>query len=134
MTKKILPLSVLILSQYFMSAPALAQKSIEGCEQKSETPKNLSRCFDNLKSNLDSELQTWINNHVFNLEEKSRSTGRNAALKMFKRSQNDFITFRDNDCRWQYLAISPDKGADLAYKKCYIVVTQSRIDELSKIP
>lgn len=134
MTKKSLSLSVFILSQYLLSAPVLAQKTIEECEKMSETSKNLSRCFDNLKTGVDRELQTWINNHVFNLEEKSLSTGRYAALKMFKRSQNDFITFRDNNCRWQYLATSPDKGADLAYKKCYIVITQSRIDELSKVP
>lgn len=134
MTQKILSLSVFLVSISLMSTPALAEKTIADCENTSENPKQLSRCFDALKAGLDRELQTWINNHVFNLEEKSRSTGRYSALKMFKRSQNDFITFRDNDCRWQYLAISPDKGADLAYKKCYIHVTQHRIDELSKIP
>jgi len=53
---------------------------------------------------------------------------------MFKRSQNDFITFRDNDCRWQYLAISPEKGAGEAYKKCYILATESRIKTLSMVP
>jgi uncharacterized protein YecT (DUF1311 family) len=134
MTQKILSLSFFFVSLTLMSTPVLAEKTIAECEKSSENPKHLSRCFDTLKTGLERELQTWINNHVFNLEEKSRSTGRYSALKMFKQSQNDFITFRDNNCRWQYLAISPDKGADLAYKKCYILATQNRIDELSKIP
>jgi len=134
MTNKILLLSVFIISQYLLSPIVFAQNSVDECKKMSATPKNQSRCLDNIKAELDRKLQTWVNNHVFNLEEKALSTGRYAALKMFKRSQNDFITFRDNDCRWQYLAISPGKGAELAYKKCYIDVTQSRIDELSKIP
>jgi uncharacterized protein YecT (DUF1311 family) len=134
MANKILALSVFILSQSFLSAPAFAEKTIDECEKVSSTQKKLSRCFDTLSSGLDRELQTWVNNHVFNLEEKALLTGRHAALKMFKRSQNDFITFRDNDCRWQYLAISPSKGADLAYKKCYIIITKNRISELSKVP
>jgi uncharacterized protein YecT (DUF1311 family) len=52
---------------------------------------------------------------------------------MFKRSQNNFVTFRDNDCRWQYLMLSPEKGASNAYKKCYIALSKSRIKELSQI-
>ena len=134
MTKKILTLSILILTQYIFSAPVYAQKTLDECEKMEKTLQKQSRCFDNVKEVLDRELQTWINNHVFNLEEKALVTGRYSALKMFKRSQNDFISFRENDCRWQYLTISPEKGASIAYKKCYILVTQSRINELSMLP
>jgi len=134
MTKKILILSVLILTQYLFSASVYAQQTLDECEKMEQTTPKQSRCFDNVKEVLDRELQTWINNHVFNLEEKALVTGRYSALKMFKRSQNDFISFRENDCRWQYLAISPEKGAGIAYKKCYILVTQSRISELSMLP
>ena len=86
-----------------------------------------------MKDVIDRELQTWVNNHTFNLEEKALITGRYSPLKMFKRSQSNFITFRENDCRWQYLIVSPKKGAANAYKKCYILLSQSRITELSKI-
>jgi uncharacterized protein YecT (DUF1311 family) len=134
MIKKILPLCVFIFTQTLYSSSVYAQKTIEECEKMEKTADKQSRCFDSVKDLLNRELQTWVNQHTFNLEEKSLLTGRHSALKMFKRSQNDFITFRDNDCRWQYLAISPEKGAETAYKKCYIVVTQSRIDQLSKIP
>jgi len=94
----------------------------------------VSTCLDDVKRLTDRELQTWVNNHTFNLEEKALLNGRYSALKMFKRSQRDFVTFRDNDCRWQYLATSPNKGANIAYKTCYILLSQSRINELSKVP
>jgi len=133
MTKKILSLSFIILTQFILSTPAYAQKTLDECDKMEQTTAKKSRCFDHVKDVLDRELQTWVNNHVFNLEEKALVTGRYSALKMFKRSQNDFVTFRDDNCRWQYLAISPEKGAGLAYKKCYIIVTQSRIKELSMV-
>jgi len=134
MTKKLLTLSIFILTQFSLIAPVYAQKSIDECEKTEKTIEKQSRCFDHVKKVLNRELQTWVNHHVFNLEEKALTTGRYSALKMFKRSQSDFLAFRDNDCRWQYLAISPEKGANMAYKKCYILVTQSRISELSMIP
>ena len=134
MIKKTLTLSSLILSQFIFLTPTYAKKTLDECEKLEKVTEEQSRCFDTIKDVLDRELQTWVNNHVFNLEEKALATGRRSALKMFKRSQNDFITFRNNDCRWQYLAISPEKGADMAYKKCYILTTQSRIHSLSMIP
>jgi len=131
MTKKILTLSAFILVQLLLSTPVYAQKTLAECEQVEQETDKLSRCLDRVKEILDRELQTWINHHIFNMEEKALVTGRYSAMKMFKRSQSNFITFRDNDCRWQYLAISPTKGAGIAYKKCYIIVTQARIKELS---
>lgn len=133
MIKKILTPWHFILIYFIFLAPVHAQKALTECEAMKPTSDEHSRCLDVVKKGLERELQTWVNNHIFNLEEKALVTGRYSALKMFKRSQNDFITFRDNDCRWQYLAISPEPGADSAYKKCYIIVTQSRIDELSMI-
>ncbi len=131
MTKKILTLSAFILAQLSLSTPVYAQKTLAECENIEQATEKQSRCLDGVKDTLDRELQTWVNHHVFNMEEKALATGRHSAMKMFKRSQSNFITFRDNDCRWQYLAISPAKGAGMAYKKCYIVVTQARIKELS---
>jgi len=131
MIKKILPLSAFIFAQLLLSTPVYAQKTLSECESIEQVTDKLSRCLDGVKETLDRELQTWVNHHVFNMEEKALVTGRYSAMKMFKRSQSNFITFRDNDCRWQYLAISPATGAGIAYKKCYIVVTQARIKELS---
>ena len=92
-----------------------------------------SQCLDGVKNSVDRELQTWINNQVFILEDIELATGRSSALVMFKRSQSNFITFRENNCRWQYLAISPGTGAGPAYKKCYIKLSKIRIQELSQI-
>jgi uncharacterized protein YecT (DUF1311 family) len=134
MIKKLFTLSVFIIGPLLISAPSYAQKTLATCEKAEQKIEALSRCLDDVKDVIDRELQTWVNNHTFNLEEKALLTGRYSPLKMFKRSQSNFITFRDNDCRWQYLVISPEKGAANAYKKCYILLSQSRIKELSKIP
>jgi len=133
MIKKLLTLNIFIVSQFLLSPLSHAQTTLDKCESTEQTSAGLSRCLDTVKDAIDRELQTWVNNHTFNLEEKAIITGRYSSLNMFKRSQSSFITFRDNDCRWQYLMISPDKGASSAYKKCYILLSKSRIKELSQI-
>ena len=130
MIKKIAK-STLLASCLLYATSTYAAKTIEECEKKDQGEADHSRCLDSIKQVVDRELQTWVNNHVFNLEEKALVNGRYSALKMFKRSQTNFITFRENDCRWQYLVVSPQRGASLAYKKCYILLTQTRIKELS---
>jgi uncharacterized protein YecT (DUF1311 family) len=130
--KKIFTYSVAI-AFCLLSSTSYAKKSIEQCEAKQDTTLGLSSCFDIVKASIDKELQTWINNQVFILEEFALTTGRRSALDMFKRSQRNFITFRENDCRWQYLAISPKTGAAAAYKKCYILLSKARIKELEMI-
>jgi len=134
MIKKLFVLNVFIVSQLLLSPPSYAIKTLDKCEEVEQSTEELSRCLDSVKNAVDRELQTWVNNHIFNLEDKALITGRYSTLKMFKRSQTNFITFRDDDCRWQYLTISPEKGAGNAYKKCYILLSQSRIKELSQVP
>lgn len=94
---------------------------------------SVSRCLDEAINLVDRELQIWVNLHQFNLEEKSQINGRYSALKMFKRSQSSFVTYRENTCRWQYLNISPDLGADVAYKSCYVTLSKTRVSLLTSI-
>ena len=125
-------LLLLAASSHTVHAKKL-QKSIEECEANNQDIPALSMCFDRVKEAKDRELQTWINNQIFILEEFALKTGRRSALEMFKRSQRNFITYRENNCRWQYLHLSPDKSAAPAYKKCYVLMTNQRIDELSQL-
>jgi len=111
---------------------AIAAKTLEQCEKLKGDDSEYLQCLDIVKESVERELQTWINNQVFKLEELALVTGRESALTMFKRSQNNFITFRENNCRWQYLALSPGKKAAPAYKKCFIDVSKTRIAELSR--
>ena len=130
------PLISMILLSMLIIPLANAEKSIDACQKQTVekvSSSAISRCLDGVISHVDRELQTWVNMHSFNLEEKALVSSRYSALKMFKRSQSNFITYRENDCRWQYLAISPNKGADIAYKTCYILLSQSRITALSQI-
>lgn len=132
MNKKLI--TFLITTLFLISgAQAAAKKSIENCESKKLNNTELSQCLDKVKDAIDKELQTWINNQTFILEEFATKTGRRAALDMFKRSQRNFISYRENNCRWQYLAISPGTGAAPAYKKCYILLSKDRIKELSQL-
>lgn len=131
--KKVSLLSICLCS-FFVIDSAQAEKNIVDCQNKhSDDEPSLSRCLDGVISHVDRELQTWVNLHSFNLEEKALVNGRYSALKMFKRAQSNFITYRENDCRWQYLAISPDRGADLAYKTCYVRLSVARIDALNEV-
>ena len=136
MKKSLFTLSVLILAQCSFSAygnTGEIENILAKCEKFEQNTDEHSRCLDNIKDSLERELQTWLNHHTLLLEEKVLVNGRHSALKLFNRSQKNFITYRDNNCRWQYLAIAPQRGAETAYKQCVIRMTQNRIKELSVI-
>lgn len=129
--KLIIP--VIAFASIAFANTAYAAKTIENCDLKQTENIEYSRCLDGVKEAIDRELQTWVNNQVFQLEELALKTGRKSALKMFKRSQSNFIKYRENNCRWQYLSLSPNDSAGPAYKKCYIRASKARIDELSLV-
>lgn len=125
---------ILITTLCFLPLSQAANKTtIATCEKNGKSMVEISQCLDKVINTVDRELQTWINNQIFILEEFESTTGRKSALSMFKRAQRNFITYRENNCRWQYLALSPGTGAGPAYKKCYILLSKSRIKELSNI-
>ena len=117
-----------------LNLPVLAAKtSIDSCDNKKNIQIAYSQCLDSIKKVVDRELKTWVNNQTFLLKDIALNTGRNSALTMFNRSQSNFVTFRKNNCRWRYLALSPSIDAGPAFKKCYILTTQTRIKELEQI-
>ncbi|MBL4910005.1 MAG: DUF1311 domain-containing protein [Alteromonadaceae bacterium] len=122
----------LLLTTPVSMASYKSNKNIKQCTKQKSVAK-ASQCLDTIIEKTDRELQTWVNNQTFNLEELAIKTGRKSALSLFKRSQSDFMNYRENNCRWQYLAISPDIHAGNAYKKCYILVSRDRIKELSHV-
>ncbi|NQY33435.1 MAG: DUF1311 domain-containing protein [Alteromonadaceae bacterium] len=127
-------LSIIVIGlQTSTFAHAKQGGTIESCEKKQNNNIEYSQCLDSVKESIDRELQTWVNNQTFLLEEFTIRTGRSSALIMFKRSQKNFITFRENNCRWQYLAEAPSVTAASTYKKCYIFTSKNRINELNLI-
>ena len=108
-----------------------ANKTIVDCQKKKSTIEEYSMCLDGVKESIDRELQTWVNNQTFELEDLALSTGKQSPLVMFKRSQRNFLTYRENNCRWQYLTTSPSEEAASVYKSCYILLSKNRIKELS---
>ena len=123
----------ILTSLLLFSSTAMAKNTVENCQEDNKTPVDISRCLDGVKEKKDRELQTWVNNQSFILEELATNTGHHASLNMFKRSQRDFITYRENNCRWQYLANTLNANAAIAFKQCYITLTQYRIDELDNL-
>ena len=117
----------------FSSLAAQANSSIAECDDAKISAIKYSQCLDTVKEKIDKELDTWINNQTFILEEIAKSTGRKSPYNLFKRSQNNFITYRDNNCKWQFLIKLPASDAATVYKKCYIMTSRDRITELSRI-
>jgi len=126
--------SILLSLTFPAYAAKMLEERLEECQKPKLSTKEASRCLDAVIKVVDRELQIWVNNHTLNLKEKALTTGRYSSLNMFKRSQQNFITFRDHDCRWQYLVAPHQKQANIAYKKCYILLSQTRIKELESIP
>ena len=57
------------------STPSLAAKTIESCNNKMADPVEYSRCLDGVIDVVERELQTWVNNQIFILEELAINTG-----------------------------------------------------------
>lgn len=123
--------TVLMLLVSSINVSAETHMNILSCANK-HSGSNLSACLDTVKNNVDKELVIWVNNQSFVLDAIKQETGRGAALRIFNRSMSRFNSYREDNCRWKYLSIAPEKGADIAYKTCYIELTQTKINELSK--
>jgi len=121
------------LTSLVFSINTYAAKKMHSCAQDEQSRIAHSQCLDRQIDAIDRELKTWINNQTFVLEELAQTTGRHSSLEMFRRSQRNFTTYRENNCRWQYLYALPNIDAAPAYKKCYILLTRNRIEELSQI-
>ena len=134
-TKSIFTLSLSLPLSLMLCHAALAKPAtnIEQCEKLTEKNNELSFCLDKVKDLAERELKTWVNNQVFVLEDLIKTTGRGAALTVFKRSQKLFEEYREDNCRWQFLQLSPSSTAGTIYKKCYIEMTQARTNELAKL-
>ncbi len=132
MKKLVIVSSMCILFSSFNST-AKSSSIISQCDDKNSERAEYSQCLDLVKIKIDRELETWENNQLFILEDIAKTTGRQSAYNMFKRAQKNFITYRDNNCKWQFLAQLPSNDSAPAFKECYILTTKDRIKELSRL-
>ncbi|QOL24766.1 DUF1311 domain-containing protein [Thalassotalea sp. LPB0316] len=132
-TKTFILLSFIAGTSLALPAHAKTARTIEQCEQKFTDNLAFSQCLDTVKTLAERELTAWVNNKTFELEDLVSVTGRSGALNMFKKAQKNFETYRENNCKFYYLEISPGTGAASAYKKCYIKMTKARIAELDEL-
>lgn len=125
-------ITLIILFSSLTSAAEVLPTFTAKCDPAKLTKIKYSQCLDLMKINVDRELETWVNNQLFILEAGVKTSGRRSAFDMFKRAQNNFDTYRDNNCKWQFLTKLPSNRADITYKECYISISKDRIAELAR--
>jgi uncharacterized protein YecT (DUF1311 family) len=123
-------LNIILMTLFFFTTQVKASPLLKNCESIKKNNSEYGKCLDQAIDAIDRTLSIWIENQTFALEAIVRATGRKTVQKLFKKSHQDFISYRKNDCRWQYLVISPDANAAAAYKTCYISLSQKRVDQL----
>ncbi len=123
-------LSILLTALYFFSIQIKASPLLVSCDKLNKGDTEYGQCLDQAIESIDRTLSTWIENQTYKLEVVANATGRKTVIKLFKKSHLDFVSYRKNDCHWQYLVISPDKSAAATYKTCYISLTHKRIEQL----
>ncbi|WP_426370392.1 lysozyme inhibitor LprI family protein [Pseudocolwellia sp. HL-MZ7] len=133
MKKLLLVTTLSILFSSFHVTAKAPSSIISQCDEQELEKKAYSQCLDLVKIKIDRELETWENNQLFILEDVAETTGRQSAFNMFKRAQRNFITYRDSNCKWQFLAELPSNDSAPVYKECYILTTKDRINELSRV-
>jgi len=126
-------ISLILLFSSFVTSAEVLPSITDKCNPSKLEKIKYSQCLDLMKIKVDRELETWVNNQLFILEGEVKATGRESAFEMFKRAQKNFTTFRDNNCKWQFLSKLPSNKADVTYKECYISISINRIDELTRI-
>lgn len=130
-TVKFIPIAIMAC----WLSPASGNNLIEKCKIKTKDNnlKKLEICLDGAIETSQRQLNTWVNAHRFNLEDQVEKSGRRAVLRLFEQAQNDFEVYRENNCRWYYLANTPSDYASIEYKQCIIRHNDQRSVELSKI-
>lgn len=114
-----------------ISADVAAKDVLADCEKMTSSTK-IAQCLDYVKNKKDRELAIWVKNQSEVLSQLATKQGSKSALLMFKRSQQHFNNFREDNCRWYFLATDEQNHPASKYKTCYIKLTQRRINELKK--
>ena len=127
---KLLPALLLIT----FTAPTSASQMLTRCESDRDTSVAYLRCLDKQIQTLNRDITLWGNNMVFALEEISQKTGRSDALRLFKKSQKTFTKYVEQNCRWQFLVLLPDRSSSaIKYKACVIQMSEARVIELKRV-
>jgi len=133
MKKLFVPISVVILFSSINVSAKDSHSVIKQCDIEALDKINYSKCLDLERTKVDRELETWVNNQLFRLEDKAEATGRQSAFNLFKRSQKQFLKYRDTNCKWQFITKLPSTDAAMSYKICHILTTQDRIKDLARL-
>ncbi len=107
--------------------------SIATCEQTSEHQIALSDCLQNLMAGVDQQLELTEQKQFNQQQELADITGRDTSLKAFVQSKGAFKSYRHHQCMFVYETLMPGSGAAINFKKCYIELTLSQIEQLNRL-
>jgi len=127
-TNKIKTCGILMLG--FTSFVSQAQFN-DGCDKEKTTNLSYLRCLD---SKIVLEKRTanmWANKILLDLEKKQNETGNLQLLRVFKRAEQEFDKYVEDNCRWKYLNRLPDTiAAAIAFKRCELHSVQKHTEIL----
>lgn len=103
----------------------------DGCDNEKSTNPRYIRCLENKITEQQNTAQTWRNKIEFDLTKKQNETGNVQLLKVFKRAEQEFTKYVEDNCRWRYLNLLPDTiAATITYKRCELQLNQQHVDAL----
>lgn len=127
-TSKTKTCSILILG--FTSFVSQAQFN-DGCDNEKTTNLSYLRCLDNKIVLEKRTTDMWANKITLNLEKKQNETGNLQLLRVFKRAEQEFDKYVEDNCRWKYLNHLPDTiAAAIAFKRCELHSIQKHTEIL----
>jgi len=109
-------------------------EELKNCKARHKSRLDYSKCLDSALLKLDRDIETWEKNVEFKLKELSNVSGRGDALLVFSKASRQFHSYRQSNCRWQYLAKLPDVDtAAKIVKECKIGMAKDRINKLMQM-
>ena len=103
----------------------------DGCDNEKTTNLSYLRCLDSKIVLEKRTVEMWTNKILIDLEKKQNETGNLQLLRVFKRAEQEFDKYVEDNCRWRYLSRLPDTiAAAIAFKRCEVYSVQKQIEIL----
>lgn len=100
------------------------------CESSSSTQVKLSDCYQNVINKQEKRYKYTLKTKQQELVALANITNRADALNAFIQANKLFFSYRKAQCNLHYQEMMPGSGAGIAYKKCIIALTETRIEQL----
>lgn len=104
--------------------------SSDKCESSSSHQVELSDCYQHLINDQEKLYKQILKAKQQELVDLANTTNRPDALNAYIQANKLFFGYRKAQCNLKYQEMMPGSGAGIAYKKCIIDLTATRIKHL----